>query len=400
MPKKIKVLVLPSDKSGVGYYRSTKPNIYLQDIYPNDFHIDIDYEPNFDDVNYLSKYDLVHYHRSLGNYDKSESNLRKLQKLGIPSILDIDDHFDVGPNHPAYMLIKHQGITPKIINNIKNADYITTTTTIYADLLNKYNKNVMVLPNAIDPSEDQFQIKPNPSDKIRVGWLGGSSHLKDLELLEGVVNRFRVSDYINKMRLVLCGFDTRGSVTQINQDNGEVTQRPIKPEESVWYSYEKIFTDKYTILSSKYKSYLEKFTKDPYDNEEIEPYRRVWTKPISTYASNYNLMDVSLAPLLETPFNLVKSQLKMIEGGFHKKAVICQNFGPYKIDGVHEKNCLMVDSRKNHKDWFKFIKRLIDNPNMVTDLGESLYEDISKKYHLTVVSESRAQMYKQIVNKH
>jgi hypothetical protein len=27
----------------------------------------------------------------------------------------------------------------------------------------------------------------------------------------------------------------------------------------------------------------------------IEPYRRVWTKPISTYALNYNLFDISLS---------------------------------------------------------------------------------------------------------
>ena len=63
-----------------------------------------------------------------------------------------------------------------------------------------------------------------------------------------------------------------------------------------------------------------------------EPYRRVWTKPITSYASNYNLFDISLAPLKESTFNKVKSQLKVIEAGFHKKAIIAQDFGPYQID--------------------------------------------------------------------
>ena len=37
MSKKIKVLVIPSDKSGVGLFRSVDPHIYLQNEYPNDF---------------------------------------------------------------------------------------------------------------------------------------------------------------------------------------------------------------------------------------------------------------------------------------------------------------------------------------------------------------------------
>ena len=41
-----------------------------------------------------------------------------------------------------------------------------------------------------------------------------------------------------------------------------------------------------------------------------KPYRRVWTKNINQYANNYNLFDVSLAPLKDNKFNLYKSQLK------------------------------------------------------------------------------------------
>ncbi len=41
---KINVLVIPSDTSGVGKYRSTDPHIKLQNMYPNDFHVDIEYD--------------------------------------------------------------------------------------------------------------------------------------------------------------------------------------------------------------------------------------------------------------------------------------------------------------------------------------------------------------------
>ena len=45
MPEKIKVLVLPSDKTGVGKFRSIDPHVMLQNTYNDDFHVDIDYEP-------------------------------------------------------------------------------------------------------------------------------------------------------------------------------------------------------------------------------------------------------------------------------------------------------------------------------------------------------------------
>ena len=49
---KIKVLVLPSDKTGVGKFRSIDPHVMLQNLYPEEFHVDIDYEPKVNDYNY------------------------------------------------------------------------------------------------------------------------------------------------------------------------------------------------------------------------------------------------------------------------------------------------------------------------------------------------------------
>jgi hypothetical protein len=40
---KINVLVIPSDRTGVGKFRSVDPHVHLQNLYPDEFHIDIDY---------------------------------------------------------------------------------------------------------------------------------------------------------------------------------------------------------------------------------------------------------------------------------------------------------------------------------------------------------------------
>ena len=65
---KIKVLVVPSDRTGVSYYRSTKPHISLEEMYPDEFHIDIEYDLKLDDDEWLKQYDIIHYHRTLGDY--------------------------------------------------------------------------------------------------------------------------------------------------------------------------------------------------------------------------------------------------------------------------------------------------------------------------------------------
>ena len=49
MAKKIKMLVIPSDRSGVGFYRSLNPHQYIAEHYSDEFDIDIVYQmPNGD----------------------------------------------------------------------------------------------------------------------------------------------------------------------------------------------------------------------------------------------------------------------------------------------------------------------------------------------------------------
>jgi hypothetical protein len=84
---KINVLVLPSDKSGVGRYRSVDPHIKLQNLYPEDFHVDIDYEPKINDINYWKKYQIVHFHRSFGSIEQCPQIVKSLRGLGIIMII-------------------------------------------------------------------------------------------------------------------------------------------------------------------------------------------------------------------------------------------------------------------------------------------------------------------------
>ena len=782
--KKTRILVVPSDRSGVGYFRSVAPHLGLERFYPNEFHVDIEERPDLNNDEYLKQYDIIHYHRTLGQYEQMPSLLNKLKNLGITTIMDLDDYWAPGAHHPAYLIIKNSKMDEKIIGNLKVAEHITTTTDIFAKEIEKYNKNVYVLPNAIDPTEKQYTPTPEKSDRIRIGWLGGScmtpdteiltndgwkrfdelnqtelvatlnpntqeleyhkptgyicepfdgelncaknglieyevtpnhnmyasvakslthkklnleliqseklhgknfhvkknaiwvgkeeeyfilpmlneyaeveenqsyidrliskkrynglsdkygsdkyinmdmwleffgfwmaegwttktkglhqvgiaqtkdngylshmydllvkmgfkptytkdktqirvfdkqlweylsnfgnaydkfipqevlhlssrqlsifldwfikgdgcvennkyartraytcsptlannlqelalklgisatitnrgkrtsqikgrdiksqydslvinftkhpnvskhnkntplvkseeqytrpykgnvycvevqnhiiyvrrngkpmwignSHLEDLKLLTGLVNKFKSDNLLDKVQFVLCGFDTRGHITMINPETGQQTQRPIKPMESVWYKYEQIFTADYSTVSEEYKKHLLSFSKEEFEGVENEPYRRVWTKPVSTYATNYNLFDISLAPLADNTFNKVKSQLKVIESGFHKKALVAQDFGPYQIDLVNarrkpsdkkdqnffneEGNAYLVNN--DTKEWYQFLKRLVTNPEQIEILSNNLYNTVKDTYSIEAVSKQRRELY-------
>ena len=360
-------------------------------------------------MSFFLNYDIVVFHTFIHqtNHDENINRIKWLKAKGIKVIMDIDDMWFVDQRHPMYHQIKSSRLGEMKIEMLKLVDYVTTTTTIFAktikDRLNV--KNVEIFPNAVNDEEPQFQPNPTKSDKVRFGWLGGSSHLHDIELMSSGISS-TYNNFKDKVQFVLCGFDLRGSVTEIEMETGKKTNRPIKPLETVWYKYESIFTDNFNVLSLPYKSYLGSFTEGKFDDEN-EPYRRRWTMEVSKYATNYNTFDVSLAPLVESVFNANKSQLKVIEAGFHKKALIASETDPYTLDLISaidngnlnsKGNALLVNPKRNHKDWAKNMKRLIENPNMIEDLGNRLYETVKDKYSLRKTCKDRVEFFKSIIN--
>jgi glycosyltransferase involved in cell wall biosynthesis len=408
---KIKILAIPPDTHGVGKYRILDPYKYIGDNHSNEIHVDIAFKVE-DDDEIFKNYDVVVFH-SFIHQTQHETNIKRINWLksnGIKVVMDIDDMWTVDQRHPMYHQIKENKIAEKKVEMLRLADYVTTTTPIFADTIKERIglKNVFIFPNAVDENESQFQSNPIESELVRFGWLGGSSHLHDLELLEKGISSTH-SSYKDKVQFVLCGFDLRGTVTEINKETGQINRRDIRPMETVWYKYENMFTDKYQVLDEDYRNYLLSFVNSPYGGNDLtKPYVRRWTKDVNSYATNYNYFDVSLAPLVESVFNDNKSQLKVIEAGFHKKALIASETKPYTLDLVSaleegkfnsKGNALLVSPNKNHKQWSQHMKKLMDNPNMIEDLGNRLYETVKDKYSLRNVSKDRIQFFNSIINK-
>ena len=125
---KIKVLVLPSDRTGVSKFRSVEPHMKLQELYNDDFHVDIitagTLDFSWEDTNFLKKYDIVHFHRTLPTIKNNAIQqvylddcfyiLDKLKSLGIITIMDLDDYWQPTKEHPAYQIIIKEKLALKI----------------------------------------------------------------------------------------------------------------------------------------------------------------------------------------------------------------------------------------------------------------------------------------------
>lgn len=405
---KINILVINTDTiGGVGFYRSRQPHEELEKMFPDEFHVTYESNPNFSDLESFSMFDIIHIHKGVFNTDEQFLNaMRYFKEHGIVTIMDLDDHWKLDFRHPQNYHNKVYKTDEKIKRNLGLFDYVTTTTKFFKNEIKPFNKNVEIFPNAIDPTDERFIVNKEKCDKLRIGLIMGSTHEYDMMIMDNFVSKLP-KDVLDKVEFVLCGFDTRGTVSMFKQD-GSVEQRPMRPEETVWYRYEKMLTDNYKIVSPQYKQFLEQFIVDAQWNDCVnEGYKRCWTKDINHYYQHYKEIDVLLAPLEITDFNKVKSQLKVVESAFSHTAIVASDFGPYTIDlknafikggGIDETaNAILIDERKNHKDWAKAVEKLVKNPELVTMLQNNLYNSIKDEYDLRNQTKRRADFYKKII---
>lgn len=416
MNEKIKILFVPSDRQGVGHFRSIWPAQELQKNFSDEFDVEINHSPDVNNIDYLSKFHIIHFHRHLGDYQIQDDLANKLKERGIKMVMDIDDYWVPPDTHPMYEAVKKENLSEKIENNLKISDHITTTTNTFKEYIEKFNKNVHVIQNAVNTDHKMWKskAKEKQTDKCRVGWAGGSSHYYDLELLQDSLKRLHKQESLkNKYQMVLCGFDTRGNVTEIDKEGNKKT-RPIQPHESIWVKFEEIFTDNYRLLKDdpNYVNWLKKIQKGEYEDQYKKNYIRRWTLPLTKYAKHYDYCDICLAPLKkefthttdsgqklrkEHIFNKVKSELKIIEAGIKKKALIAQDFGIYN-ELLKDKNgdlAILIENDK--KGWFQAIRDLIENKDERERMAENLHEFAMENYDISKVTQKRANIYKEIL---
>jgi glycosyltransferase involved in cell wall biosynthesis len=398
---KVKALIITSDTDGVGYHRNFTPHFTINEP---DFEADVrmlqDGTLNLLDERFMSNYNILFYNKTIpfARKEISDAFTSILKKYNIKVIYDIDDYWILSSSHLNYDAWKKSKADEAIIQAMKDADLIVTTTPLFAERISEVNPNVAVLPNAINLNEQQWTFNRSKSSKIRFLWGGGISHMVDLRLLKTSFELFD-KDFLSRAQLFMCGYDLR-----VRTPRGMLIKSD--PKTNQWSFFEDIFTckGKY-IFSQKHKDFLNTYDDKNYGfNEEYlnEFYQRRWTRPILNYGHMYNEADVCLAPLKNNSmFNFYKSNLKVVEAGAHHCPIIASNYGPYTIDDIDgkidgkQKGFLIDENEPNA--WYNAMKFYADNPEKVREHGENLYEYVKNNLSTDVVGQKRKETYQKLI---
>lgn len=399
-----KIFIHIASLNGCTYHRLILPYQKMMEL-TDEFQISFGYSRSPQELTFEQKVkeiaanDIFIFHRLLppGLLDAvREAN------SNIKVVIDIDDAWRLNDSHPLADIYRRENTSERILYHLTNADYATCTTKYLADKIKLFNPNVIIFPNALN-REDQFVPVDIPSDRIRFGLIGSSSHAKDVELLEGVVKQLP-KDILDKIQFVLCGFD-QGHY-RVYQPDGSIKLIPMPYEENIWHKIEVMLTNNYSTITPEHRDFLlEHRYKVDYTTDEA--YHRVWSRDVDSYAELYNQIDVLMVPLLCNEFTACKSNLKMLEAAVMNKAVIVSDVNPYKecIVNAIEKggtinkdgNCIAVNNNKGSKGWVKAITRLTNDDSLRQMIVSNLSKLVDEpKYNLTTVSRSRIEFLRGI----
>lgn len=218
-----------------------------------------------------------------------------------------DDPFEIETDNPAAAAYGLPTARDSIAHCIEISDLVTVSTEPLAERMRTFNGNVVVLKNRIDAS--LLELERPHRDKVTVGWAGGASHLRDLE-----VCAYGLRKTIDRHRDVDVHFIGPKLFTH-------VIRRPIR--HTPWCDST---TDYYKLLD----------------------------------------FDIGLAPLRWSVFTRSKSYIKALEYAALGIPVIASDAEPYRdfvVDGV---TGFLI--RRDH-EWATRLRDLINDADMRADMG-------------------------------
>jgi hypothetical protein len=108
--------------------------------------------------------------------------------------------------------------------------------------------------------------------------------------------------------------------------------------------------------------------------------------PVDQYMNFYNEADACLVPLVDSKFNSMKSNLKVLEAATKNAPVICSNVKPYS-------DCKHIIRVNNQSDWFTNIKKVVKDATYRQEMGIANGEWCRENFNLINVNNLRKQVF-------
>jgi len=239
-----------------------------------------------------------------------------LHQRGKKVVLDVDDIMD---DDNGTMTPLPEDIKERFYVCMSRMDAITTPSPFIAKVYGKYNSNFEILPNCIDPDVRRFKNRRCKDKKIRIGWVGGDSHFKDLEFITPILAEIH---------------------------------REYPQTEVIYFG----FGEEYKCKWLKYYP---------------------WELDQAIYAKKFAELgfDIGIAPLTDLYLNHGKSELKWVEYSWYNIPSVVSNV-------CYEGKVRHALIAKDERDWFRHLSYLIENPQERKKMGRDAGRYVRKEYDL------------------
>jgi cephalosporin hydroxylase/glycosyltransferase involved in cell wall biosynthesis len=295
----------PHEADGSGYYRFYLPFKHL--ARSSDHRVLLPepgtkFTPSDDEI---AQTDLIVGQRFCGPHGVA---LWERWRGRVKLVYEIDDHMMAPDPAQGLPQLFDATVRDSFKVNLAASDLVTVSTPVLAEVMGRYNPNVVVLPNFID--SDLLYLDRPRRDRITVGWAGGQSHLLDwAHVMHPIGEVLRANPQVD---VHFVGLD----YSPVLELGREVRYTPWHPD--VWDYFKGID------------------------------------------------FDIGLCPLASSPFNDCKSHIKALEYMALGVPVIASDRPAYRdlvVDGV---TGWLV---RNEDEWRERLSDLIHDEAMRTEMG-------------------------------
>jgi glycosyltransferase involved in cell wall biosynthesis len=244
----------------------------------------------------------------------------------LPVFMEVDDYFSAVPSYSCAYQSNMPGDRQDVwaTRQMIESTGLVCSTQYLADHGRKYNGNVHVIPNCINPF--LWKMEPRSSNgKVRIGWVGGATHEGDLKIVKDVLYEL-LSAHPNLEVMICSG----------------------PPPD--WPKHERLLLVNKWVTIDKY--------------------------PEMVKSLNF---DIGIAPLRDNYFNRSKSNLRFLEMSAMKIPTVASSVEPFKHDF-----CGYLCA--TDQEWFDTLSMLITSPSQREQDGLKAYDQVTTKFNLDKIS--------------
>jgi len=279
----------------------------------------------------------------------SETSLklfRGCKEAGQPVIYEIDDNLFNIPEAVSVKFFYSNERLDILKTFLKEADGVTVSTPPLKEAFQKFNKNVIILPNSVDISKMVMGENKPDRDEIVIGWAGSKTHREDLRICVH-------------------------ALIDIARENPKV---------------------KLSFYGHLPEEILMRLSEDKYTFQDFVPFGS-YQRMLLTLG-----WDIGVAPLTDAKFNTYKSNLKFLEYTVAGIPVITSPAVPYTSTIENGKDGVIVKKNRN-KEWYRALNMMVKDAELRKRLLGGARKKVREQYSMEKNVELWREAYQGVLRK-